>query len=368
MNRVAVFVGLDVHKDKISIAAAKEGRAAARHLADIPSDPVRLLKRLDQLGERDTISCCYEAGPTGYGLCRKLIQAGVECTVVAPTLIPKKAGDRVKTDKRDARKLAQYHRSGDLTAVWVPDASTEALRDLVRARAATKADERSARHRLGKFLLRHDRRYPGKTSWTKMHLDWVRGQKFEHEAQSRVLSEHLNTVEEIGERIGRFDAYIEELARASSLWPLIRSLQVLKGIRLLTASSIASELGDLRRFESPRFLMSYLGLVASEHSTGMSTRRGGITKAGNGHLRRLLTESAWAYRHPPRKDWHLRARSEGASPELLRIGWQAQHRLNRRFRVLVGRGKPRQVTTIAIARELAGFVWAIGQEVDLTAG
>lgn len=367
MSRIAIFVGLDVHKDRISVAVAEQGRAAARHLADIPNDPARLLKRLDGLGARDTISCCYEAGPTGYGLYRRLMQAGVECVVIAPTLIPRKAGDRVKTDKRDARKLAQYHRSGDLTVVWVPDASTEALRDLTRARSATKADERAARHRLGKFLLRHDRRYPGKTAWTKTHHEWIRGQKLGHEALNRVLNEHLNTVEEIGERIRRFDTYIEDLARASNLWPLIRALQALKGIRMLTACSIAAELGDLRRFESPRFLMSYLGLVASEHSTGTTTRRGGITKTGNGHLRRLLTESAWAYRHPPRKDWHLRKRSEGASPELLRISWKAQHRLNRRFRVLVGRGKPRQVTTIAIARELAGFVWAVGQEVDLTA-
>jgi len=365
MRRVAFFVGLDVHKDSISIAVARDGRDSAEELARIPNDISKLLKRLDRLGGRESISCCYEAGPTGYGLHRDLEAAGIHSTVVAPTLIPVKSGDRVKTDMRDASKLAHFHRSGDLTPVWVPDRRTEALRDLVRAREAAKADERAARHRLGKFLLRHSLHYPGKTAWTGMHLEWIRARKFDQVAQDHVLREYLGVVEEIGSRIERLDRHIDDEGKASSLWPLIHSLQALKGVRTLTATAIAVELGDLRRFESPRKLMSYLGLVASEHSTGNSRRRGGITKTGNTHVRRLLVESAWAYRHAPRRARALVKRSEGVAPELINIGWKAQHRLNRRFRTLIGRGKTRQVAVTAIARELSGFIWAIGQKVNL---
>jgi transposase len=367
MTRIAVFVGLDVHKDSISIAVAQHGREPARQLVKIPNDFVKLLKRLDRLGARDSISCCYEAGPTGYGLHRNLEAAGIHSAVIAPTLIPVKSGDRVKTDMRDAVKLAQFHRSGDLTPVWVPDQHIEALRDLVRAREAAKADERAARHRLGKFLLRHDRRYSGKTAWTGMHLEWIRGQKFDQVAQGHVLRESLDAVEEIGARIERLDQHIDDEGRASTLWPLIHSLQALKGVRTLTATGIAVELGDLRRFENPRKVMSYLGLVVSEHSTGNARRRGGITKTGNGHVRRLLVESAWSYRHPPRRSRELMKRSEGVAPDIVSIGWKAQNRLNRRFRILIGRGKTRQIAVTAIARELSGFVWAIGQKVTLSA-
>lgn len=365
MATISVFVGLDVHKDSISIATASRGRKPASQLGVIPNDTVKLLKKLDRLGARDSISCCYEAGPTGYGLRRDLVAAGIDCVVVAPTLIPVKAGDRVKTDARDAAKLAHFHRSGDLTPVWVPNAPTEAVRDLVRAREAAKADERAARHRLGKFLLRRDRIYPGKTAWTKTHMEWIRKQPFEHQAHMDVLREYLCAVEEIGQRLERLDKDIRAQAEASDLWPLIQSLQALKGVRILTATAIAVELGDLNRFDDPRQLMSYLGLVPSEHSTGSSKKRGGITKTGNRHLRRLLIESAWSYRLPPRVGVGLRARSADVAPAIQRIAWKAQHRLNRRFRRLVGRGKSRQLAITAIARELTGFVWAIGQEVHL---
>ncbi len=365
MTTIARFVGLDVHKDTISIAVAEDDRCAAVHLADIPYNTHQLLKKLDNLGARASISCCYEAGPTGYGLQRFLETAGITCCVIAPSLIPVKHGDRVKNDKRDAKKLAHYHRSGDLTPVWVPDKHTESLRDLVRARLAAKADERAARHRLSKFLLRNELRYPGKTSWTKTHLAWIQDLKFDYEAQSRVRLESLHAVEQIGERIKRLDADIEELGRASSLWPLIHALQALKGVRVLTATAIAVEIGDLNRFECARYLMSYLGLAAGEHSSGGSIRRQGITKCGNNRIRRLLIESAWAYRHPPRKDAHLAKRSEGLSPRVIAIGWKAQDRLSRRFRKMVNTGKARQLVVTAIARELAGFVWAIGQEVKL---
>ena len=365
MTKIAHFVGLDVHKDSITIAEAPAGRGPAAHRGTIPGSDLKLLRKLDQLGPRDTISCCYEAGPTGYGTYHCLRQAGIQCFVVAPTLIPAKAGDRVKTDSRDALKLARFHRSGDLTPVWVPTPNIEALRDLVRARAAAKADERAARHRLSKFLLRHGRYYPGKTPWTGAHKEWICKQKFDHEAQRRVLCDYVDAVDQIGKRLLRFQEDIAELTAESSLAPLVRALQALKGVQLLTASTIAVELGDLHRFQTARDLMSYVGLVASEHSSGARTRRFGITKTGNHHVRRILIEAAWAYRHPPRRDRALMKRSEGLSDKLTDIGWTAQQRLHRRYRRLLSKGKRKQVVVTAIARELAGFVWAIGQEVDL---
>jgi transposase len=359
------FVGLDVHKDSIAISVAHDDEAP-RDLGIIPSDPLRLLKKLDKLGPRDSIKCCYEAGPTGYGLYRRLEAASIKCLVVAPSLVPGKPGDRVKTDRRDASKLARYLRSGDLTPVWVPDGSTEALRDLVRARYAATRELMAARHRLSKFLLRHERKYTSGSSWTGKHLEWIRKQKFEHQAQGHVLRETLMTVEESGARIARYDSQIEEEARASSLWPLVHALQALKGVQLLTAASIASELGELKRFDSARRLMAYVGLVCSEYSSGMTTRRGTITKTGNGNLRRIIIEAAWAYRHPPRKSRQLEKRTEGIDPEIKAIGWHAQDRLHRRLRRLLGRGKLPQVAITAVGRELLGFVWSIGQRVELS--
>lgn len=367
MTNISHFVGLDVHKDSITIAVAAADRHAAHTLGTIPNDTNKLLKKLDKLATRSSISVCYEAGPTGYGLHRFLESRGIDSSVVAPTLIPKKAGDRVKTDTRDAKKLAHFHRSGDLTPVWVPDAQVEALRDLVRAREAAKADERAARHRLSKFLLRHDRRYAGKTSWTGMHLDWIRGQKFEHPAHAPVLREYICAVEEVTGRIKRLDQDIQDEAETSSLWPLIHSLQALKGIRLLTAAVIATELGDLQRFKNAGQLMSFLGLVGSENSTGESIRRGRITKTGNARVRRVLVESAWAYRFQPKLSRELALRSKEIDCDIRAIAWKAQHRLNRRYRRFIHRGKRPQITIIAIARELAGFVWSVGQKVTLPA-
>ncbi|HGG57853.1 MAG TPA: IS110 family transposase [Nannocystis exedens] len=367
MTSIAKYVGLDVHKDSIQIAVAPEGRDAPRHVARIPSDYIKLMKQLDKLGARASLHVCYEAGPTGYGVYRKLVDSGIDCIVVAPTKIPSMTGDRVKTDRRDAAKLAHYHRSGDLTAVWVPGHEVEALRDLVRARTAAKEDERAVRHRLSKFLLRHDRIYPGKTAWTGMHLDWIRKQDFEPLPQTLVLCEHLNALEDLRARIKTFDHAIDVEGRASSLWPLIHGLQALKGVRTLTATAIAAEIGDLQRFDNARDFMSYVGLVPSERSTGDSKKRGNITKTGNTHVRRLLIESAWSYRHSPKKSTHLRGRTKGLDSKLTRIGWRAQQRLHGRYRRLLGRGKRPQVVVTALARELAGFVWCIGQEVQLSA-
>tara|TARA_R110002072_G_scaffold241027_8_gene399688 strand:- start:41539 stop:42645 length:1107 start_codon:yes stop_codon:yes gene_type:complete len=367
MKKLTQYVGLDVHKDSISIAVAVEGRDPAQQLSRIPNDPTRLLKQLDRLGPRGQLQVCYEAGPTGYGLSRELKKAGISCVVVAPSLIPRKPGDRVKTDKRDAAKLAHFLRSGDLTNVRIPDESTEALRDLVRARDDAKLVERAARHRLSKFLLRQDRKYPGRTAWTGMHLTWIRSQSFEHEAQKRVLREYLHSVEDATSQVARLTKDIEELVHEEDLGPLVTCLQALKGFQLVTSAGVAVEIGDLHRFANPRQLMAYLGLVPSEHSTGDGKRRGGITKTGNKHVRRLLVEAAWSYRHPPKKSYAITKRWEGVAPEVTSIAWKAQNRLHRRYRRLLGRGKSKQVVITALARELAGFVWAIGKQINKTA-
>lgn len=356
------FVGLDVHADSIAIAVAEPGRGEPSALATIPNDTVMLLKRLRKLGR---LKCCYEAGPTGFCLYRDLTAAGIDCMVVAPSLVPMKAGERVKTDRRDAVKLARFLRSGDLTEVHVPDEATEAMRDLERARDAAKRAERTARHQLGKFLLRHGRRFPGKTAWTQAHLAWIRVQRFEHEAQQRVLGDYLKAVEDGGERVARHTESIVELVESWSLKPLVKALQALRGVNVLTATVLAAELGDMARFQTAPQLMGYLGLVPSEHSSGETRQQGKITRAGNGHARRILVEAAWAYRFRASKSRAIRERSKGVSDEVQRIAWQAQERLCAKYRKLTARGKNKNRTVVAVARELAGFVWAIGHQPKL---
>jgi transposase len=357
------FVGLDVHKESIAIAVADGAGGEPAVLATIPNDTAMLLKRLGKVGRKSELRCCYEAGPTGYGLQRDLSAAGIECMVVAPSLVPMQAGNRVKTDRRDAVKLARFLRSGDLTSVYVPDLATEAMRDLERARDDAKKAERVARHQLGKFLLRHGRIFPGKTTWTQTHLDWIRGQQFEHPAQERVLVDYLHVVEEVEARVERLTSDIAELVKTWALRPLVMALQTLRGVQLITAAVLAAELGDLRRFATAPQLMSYVGLVPSEHSSGDSTRRGRITKAGNAHVRRALVEAAWAYRFRPAMSKAIRERNRDAPVEVKAIAWKARARLHRRYGSMIGRGMTKQKTITAIARELAGFVWAIGREV-----
>jgi transposase len=358
------FVGLDVHADSIVIALAEPGGGEPCGLATIPNDTVLLLKRLRRLGE---VRCCYEAGPTGFGLYRDLVAAGIECLVVAPSLVPTKAGDRVKTDRRDAVKLARFLRSGDLTAVHVPDEATEAIRDLERARDDAKRAERAARHQLGKFLLRHGRRSPVKKAWCRKHLDWIRSQHFDHPAQEAVLVDYLKTVEDLGERVARLTSTIVELVEQWNRGPLVKALQALRGVSVVSAAIIAAELGDLSRFQTAPQLMGYLGLVPSESSSGETRKQGRITRTGNGHVRRILVESAWAYRFRPSVSDAIRLRSQGVSDEVKRIAWRAQERLCGRYRKLTARGKNKNRTVVAIARELAGFIWAIGQEPRLLA-
>jgi transposase len=310
------------------------------------------------------LKVCYEAGPTGFGLCRRLREAGIDCMVVAPSLVPGKPGDRIKTDPRDARKLAHFLRSGDLTEVYVPDEAVEAIRDLERARDDAKRAERVARQQLSKFLLRHDRHWQV-TTWTVKHRDWIRTQRFAHAAQQRVLEDYLKTVEDLAERVERLTRQMEALVQETALAPLVKALQAFRGISVVSAVTIAAEAGDLRRFPTASQFMSYVGLVPSEDSSGKRRRQGAITRCGNARLRRILVEAAWHYQHFPGMSKELRRRNQGVAAAVRRIAWEAQKRLNQRMYHLLRAGKSSQKTVTALARELAGFLWAVGQEETL---
>lgn len=361
------FIGLDVHAETIAVAAA-EATGEVRSLGVIPNRLESIRKLVKKLGPVKDLRVCYEAGPTGYVVYWQLTALGVACEVVAPTLVPVKAGDRVKTDRRDALKLARSYRAGDLTPVWVPDAAHEALRDLVRAREAAKKDQLRARHRLGKFLLRHGRRPPTPMkAWTQAHLAWVkRTVHFEQAAQEATLLDYVAEVDHAAARIERLDSAIDAAVQAAParLRVVIDAVQALRGIALTTAVTVAAEVGEFSRFATPRQLMGYSGAVASEHSSGAQVRRGGITKAGNAHLRRVLVEAAWAYRHRPTVGATLRKRQAKTSAEAQAIAWKAQHRLHGRYRTLTARGKSKQQVITAIGRELLGFIWAIGVQAE----
>jgi transposase len=367
MRKDTRFVGLDVHAETIAVAVA-EPSGEVRSVGMIPNRPESVGKLMKKLGPGGKLRVCYEAGPTGYVLYWQLTGMGVHCDVVAPTLVPVRAGDRVKTDRRDAEKLARSYRSGDLTPVWVPDASHEALRDLVRARQAAKKDQLVARNRLGKFLLRQGRRPPKEMqAWTLKHLEWIKREvHFELVAQEETLLDYLAEVEHQRDRIERLERALDEAVECvpESMQAVIDGLQALRGIAKLSAVTIVAEVGELSRFDRPRQLMGYSGAVSSEDSSGTRTRRGGITKAGNAHLRRIVGEAAWAYRHRPNVGATLRKRQEGLSEEVKAIAWKAQHRLYHRYRHLISKGKTRQKVVTAVARELLGFIWAIGVHIE----
>jgi transposase len=357
------FVGLDVHKATVCVAVAESGRdGEVRQVGVFENRPDvlnKMVARLDKNGRR--LSFCFEAGPCGYGLQRLLTGAGHECVVIAPSLIPIKAGDRVKTDRRDAMMLAKLHRAGELTAIWVPDHAHEAMRDLVRARATAVRILGKARQHLQGFLLRHERVYSGPRAWTLAYRRWLTTVRFEHPAQQIVLQDYIHAVQDAETRRDRLTSQIEELLPNWSMAPVVAALQAMRGVAFVAAVTVVSEVGDFRRFINPRQLMAYLGLVPSEHSSGGSVRRGGITKAGNALARRVLIEGAWTYRMSARVSRKIHDRLEPLSAEIRDIAWKAQVRLCARYRRLVAAGKPKVVVTTAIAREMIGFIWAIAR-------
>lgn len=360
------FIGLDVHAETIAVAVA-EPDGEVRSLGTIPNRPESVRRLIGKLGKAESLKVCYEAGPTGYVLYWQLTELGVACDVVAPTLIPVKSGDRVKTDRRDAEKLARCHRAGDLTAVWVPDTAHEALRDLVRARLAAKRDQQRARNRLSKFLLRHGRRLDnGATLWTRRHMEWINIQRFEHQAQELTLIDYMQEVEHATARIERLERGIDVAVEKmpESLRAVITGLQNLRGIAKISAVTLVAEVGQLSRFAHPRQLMGYSGIVSREHSSGARVSRGSISKAGNAHLRRVVTEAAWAYRHRPAIGRLLARRQRGQPEAITKIAWQAQHRLHGRYRDLMARNKTKQKVITAIGRELLGFIWAVGVKIE----
>lgn len=363
MTKVAKFVGLDVHKDTIAIAYCEGGPAAeAVQAGTIPSDIPRVLKALDKLGAREHLRVCYEAGPTGYGLCRALLSGGIDCIVVAPGKVPKDPSRPIKTDQRDARDLARLLRSGYLHGITLPDAAREGLRDLVRAREDCLRDLRRARQRLKSMLLRHDRKWSGRSSWTQKFREWVRSQRFAAEADGIVLKYYLDEVEHLELVRDHLSEQVERLVPTLDEEKLFRSLQALRGVSTIVAATVVSEIGDLTRFPSAGRLMSYLGLVPSEHSSGSKKWRGAITKAGNGHVRRVMVEAAWACRLRPSRSLKLLKRQVGLDARVVDIAWKAQQRLHKRYMHMRRKGVEQNKVIVALARELTGFIWAIGQE------
>jgi transposase len=356
------YIGLDVHKDSISIAVASSDGKPAESLGEVPNDAAALIKRLLKLGPAGSLRCCYEAGPTGFGLARRLREAGIAGDVVAPSLVPVRPGERVKTDRRDAAKRARFLRSGHLTPIHVLDPATEAIRDLERARDAAKRAERAARQQLTKFLLRQGRWFEGRTKWGPAHLAWRAKQRFDDKAQQDVMDDYREAVELATARVARLTARLAERVATWELAPLVTALQALRGVALVTAATLVAEVEDFRRFPSAPELMSFVGLVPSEHSSGGSRRQGRITRTGNGHVRRILVEAAWHYRRKPRMSKAIRERNEKVSAGVRAIARKAQQRLHKRMCRLTAAGKPTTRAVTAVARELVGFVWAIARE------
>jgi transposase len=369
MKEKVRFLGLDVHAETIAVAIA-EPDGEVRSLGTIANRAESVRKLVKKLGSVEQLKACYEAGPTGYVLYWQLAELGVACEVIAPTLVPVKAGDRVKTDRRDAERLARSFRSGDLAAVWVPDEGSESLRDLVRAREAAKQDQLRARHRLGKFLLRTGQRpAAGVKAWTQPYMAWVKQVHFAQLAREATLLDYLHEADHMGERVKRLEQSITEAVKLATpaVQEVVKGLQALRGIAQISAVTIVAELGELSRFESARQLMGYSGMVPSENSSGGRTQRGRITKTGNAHLRRIAGEAAWSYRMRPCVGPALRKRQEGVPEPIKEIAWKAQHRLHKRYMKLSTAGKDQRKIVTAVGRELLGFIWAIGIKTEAAA-
>jgi len=363
MNKIVHYIGMDVHKESIAVSIAPQNSAEIRRYGVIGGtlDAVdKLIKRLTQPDVE--LRFVYEAGPCGFVLCRHLRSKGIHCDLVSPSLIPRKASDRVKTDRRDADQLARLYRAGELTPIHVPDQEDEAIRDLIRARTAAVNDQRQARNRLKGFLLRQGFRYTGKSSWNDAHKRYLSGLLMPQPAQQIVFQECIHAIDDATERLERLTQAVEEALPGWKWEPVVRALMSLRGFQILNAMTIVAEVGDLSRFTDPRSLMHFLGLTPSEHTSSDKRVLGGITKCGNAHGRRVLTEAAWHYRLKPLVSEAMQKRQEHQKKEVRLIAWKAQQRLHKRFKQLAVRKKS-VVAVTAIARELAGFVWAIALQV-----
>lgn len=363
MNKIIHYLGLDVHKDSIAVSIAPAQSTEVRRYGLIGGslDAVdKLLKKLASPGIE--LRVVYEAGPCGFVLCRHLRSQGIACEVVAPSLVPKKASDKVKTDRRDADQLARLFRAGELTPIHVPDQEDEAVRDLIRARHSAMDDLRKARHRLKGFLLRLGFRYTGRSSWNDAHKRYLAGLLMPQAPQQIAFQEYIHAIDTAGARLDRLSQAVLDALPDWKWEPVVRALMCLRGVQELSAMTLVAEVGDFGRFEDPRSLMHFLGLTPSEHSSGGSRSQGGITKCGNAHCRRVLTEAAWQYRLTPKVSAAMQARQQGQSQAVRLIAWQAQQRLHKRFRLLSARKKS-VIAATAVARELAGFVWAIAGQV-----
>jgi transposase len=365
MNQDTTYVAFDTSKETLAVAIAESGRRReVRFFGTIASRPEAVRKLVEKLARQHRrLAFCYEAGPTGYGLYRQIRAMGHDCQVVAPSMVPVRPGGHIKTDRRDATTLAALFRAGELTAIWVPDAAHEAMRDLSRGRQAAMEGLRRARQQLLSFLLRHGRAYPTRSHWTRAHRRWLAEQRFEHAAQQIVFEELIQAVEQAQSRRDRLEQQMVALLPSWSLRGVVAALQALRGVASLSAITLMAEIGDFRRFANPRELMAWLGLVPREHSSGATTVRGAITKAGNRRARRVLVEGAWTYRLPARVGLELLRRNRALPETIKAVAWKAQVRLCARYRRLLRAGKPTNVVTVAIARELAAFVWAIATTV-----
>lgn len=364
MSTLAKFVGLDVHKSSIAMAVAEGGPFdEVEELGTLPHDVTRVLRRLERLGPPESLHVAYEAGPTGYGLYRALRREGIDCVVVAPSKTPQRSGDRVKTDRRDALKLARYLRSNELVAIAPPSAEREAQRDLLRAREDVMRAQHRARQQLSSMLLRHGRIFEGKSSWTQPHLQWIKSQRFDAAPQQEAFDDYVTEVLRLSQRLAHLSEQVEHHVSNSEYVQLFKALMALRGVSVIVAATIVVELGDLSQFPSAPQLMSFVGLTPSEHSSGASVQRGSITKAGNPHVRRTLVEAAWSSRLEPRLSLALMRRSQGLAPEVLAIADKARRRLHKRYWHLIHTGKSKQTAVVACAREFVGFIWAIARVV-----
>jgi transposase len=365
-----VYVGLDVHAETIAVATADDGRnGEIRFYGTIRNTADSILRLTKRLSSRNTTPVfCYEAGPCGYGIHRLLTKLGFECAVVAPTMIPRKVGDRVKTDRRDAEMLARLWRAGELTAIWTPDEEHEAMRDLIRTRKQAMSALKVAKQQLLSFLLRHGLRFDRPTRWTKIHWRWINElRKFRYPYQQLAFEEMKRAIRQIDERVATLDQAIADTVAAWRFGPVVDALRALRGVNTTIAATLVAEIGDISRFSNPRQLMAWLGLVPSEHSSGNTVRRGRITRTGNALARTMMVEASWSYRHPAREGQPYLKRSAHLPQNIRDIGWKAQARLCKRYRDLSKRGKPQPRVMTAIARELAGFIWDIARKTPIPA-